>query len=100
VASGSVVVQELCYKTEGRGFETRGGERVSSIYFILPAVLGRRVYSASNRNKYQKQETNISGDQSAAGAQGRQPTYLHLRADCLDNMESSTSHNPIRLHNL
>jgi hypothetical protein len=27
-----------------------------AIYIILPAALGPRVYSASNRNKYQKQK--------------------------------------------
>jgi hypothetical protein len=46
---GSVVVKVLCYKPEGRGFDTR-------IYLILPAALGPEVYSASNRNKYQKQK--------------------------------------------
>jgi hypothetical protein len=30
------------------------------IYLILPAALGPRVYSASNRNEYQKQKNNIS----------------------------------------
>jgi hypothetical protein len=39
-----------------------------SIYLILPAALGPGVYSASNRNEYQKQESNVSGEQSAAGA--------------------------------
>jgi hypothetical protein len=32
-----------------------------SIYLILLAALGLGVYSASNRNKYQKQE-NVSGE--------------------------------------
>jgi hypothetical protein len=41
-----------------------------SVYLILPTALGPRVYSASNKNEYQKQENNISGDQSAAGAYG------------------------------
>jgi hypothetical protein len=31
-----------------------------SIYLILPAALGPGVYSACNRNEYQKQE-NVSG---------------------------------------
>jgi hypothetical protein len=39
-----------------------------SIYLILPATLGPRVHSASNRNEYQKQKNNVSGEQSAAGA--------------------------------
>jgi hypothetical protein len=32
------------------------------IYLILPAVLGHGVYSASNRNEYQKQKNNVSGE--------------------------------------
>jgi hypothetical protein len=55
-ASGSVTVEALCYKPEGRGFETRWGEWIFSIYLILPAALGPGVYSASNRNGYQKQK--------------------------------------------
>jgi hypothetical protein len=45
----SVVVKALCYKPEGRGFETRWGELISSIYLILQAALGPGVHSASNR---------------------------------------------------
>jgi hypothetical protein len=37
-----------------------------SIYLIIPAELGLGVYSASNRNEYQR--NNVSGEQSAAGA--------------------------------
>jgi hypothetical protein len=48
-ARGSVVVKALCYKPEGRGFDSQWGE-----YLILPAALGPGVYSASNRNEYQK----------------------------------------------
>jgi hypothetical protein len=33
-----------------------------SIYLILPAALGPGVYSASNRNEYQKQKNNVSGE--------------------------------------
>jgi hypothetical protein len=32
-----------------------------SIYLILPAAIGLGVYSASNRNEYQKQKT-VSGE--------------------------------------
>jgi hypothetical protein len=32
-----------------------------SVYIILPSALGPGVYSASNRNEYQKQKNNISG---------------------------------------
>jgi hypothetical protein len=34
----------------------------SSIYLILPTPLGREDDSASNRNDYQKQKNNISGE--------------------------------------
>jgi hypothetical protein len=33
-----------------------------SIYLILPAALGPGVYSASNRNEYQKQRNNVYGE--------------------------------------
>jgi hypothetical protein len=33
-----------------------------SIYLILPAALDPGVHSASNRNEYQKQKNNISGE--------------------------------------
>jgi hypothetical protein len=33
-----------------------------SIYLILPTVLGPGVYSASNRNEYQKQKNNVFGE--------------------------------------
>jgi hypothetical protein len=38
------------------------------IYLILPAALGPVVYSASNKNEYQKQKNNVTGEQSAVGA--------------------------------
>jgi hypothetical protein len=60
-ARGSVVVKVLCYKTEDRGFEIRWSELIS-IYSILLAALGPGVYSASNRNEYQKQKNNVSGE--------------------------------------
>jgi hypothetical protein len=43
-------------------------ENKFSVYLILPAVLGPGVYSASNRNEYQKQKNNVSGEQSMASA--------------------------------
>jgi hypothetical protein len=43
-------------------------DRCTSFYLILPAALGPGVYSASNRNKYQKQKNDVSGGQSVAGA--------------------------------
>jgi hypothetical protein len=35
-----------------------------SIYLILPAALGPGVYSASNRNEYQKQKNNVCGSRA------------------------------------
>jgi hypothetical protein len=37
------------------------------MYLILPAALGPRVYSASNRNEYQKKKNNVCGEKSASG---------------------------------
>jgi hypothetical protein len=39
-----------------------------SIYLIIPATLGPEVYSASNRNEFQKQKNNVSGEKSEADA--------------------------------
>jgi hypothetical protein len=53
---GSVVVKALCYKPEGRGFETQWGE-----FLNLPNPSG--VYSATNRNEYRKHKNNnVSGE--------------------------------------
>jgi hypothetical protein len=56
------VVMELCYKPESHEFETRCGELIFLIYLILQAALGPGVYSASNRNKYQKLKNNVLGE--------------------------------------
>jgi hypothetical protein len=53
-------VKVLCYRPEGYGSKTRLGEWFLSIYLILLAGLGPGVYSATNRNEYQKQKNNIS----------------------------------------
>jgi hypothetical protein len=47
---------------EGRGFKTWWGELIFSIYLFPPAILGPGVHSASNRNEYQKQKSNVSGE--------------------------------------
>jgi hypothetical protein len=52
----------LCYKPEGRGFETRIGKLFLYVYLILLTALDPGVYSASNRNEYQKQNNNVSGE--------------------------------------
>jgi hypothetical protein len=55
------VLKALSYMPEGRGFETWWGERMFSIYPILPTALDPEVHSACNRNEYQKQK-NVSGE--------------------------------------
>jgi hypothetical protein len=57
--SGTLMVEALCYKPEGRGFMTRLGGLIFSICLILPAALGRGVHSASNSNEYQKKKNNV-----------------------------------------
>jgi hypothetical protein len=59
---GSLVVKALCYKPQVRGFWTRWFELIFSVYLILPVTLGTGVHSASNRNWFQKQENNVSGE--------------------------------------
>jgi hypothetical protein len=59
---GSVVVKAVCCKPEGCGIEARQDELIFLIYLILPAPLGPGVYSDSNRNEYQKQKNNVSGE--------------------------------------
>jgi hypothetical protein len=46
-----VVIKALCYKPEGRGFETRRGERMFSIYLILPAALPQPLTEMSTRSR-------------------------------------------------
>jgi hypothetical protein len=50
----------LCYKLEGRGFESRGGGFFSTD-LILPADYGPGVDSASNRNEYQESSWGAKG---------------------------------------
>jgi hypothetical protein len=40
----------------------QAGRQRFSIYLILPAALGPRDYSASNRNEYQKLKKYVSGE--------------------------------------
>jgi hypothetical protein len=48
------------WKVEGsRPYEMK---EFLSIYLILQATLGSEVHSASNRNEYQKQKNNDSGE--------------------------------------
>jgi hypothetical protein len=65
---GSILVEALCYKPEGHGFETQWVKLIFPIYILLPAALGPGIYPTSNRNEYQKHKNNVSGEQSAADA--------------------------------
>jgi hypothetical protein len=42
--------------------EMSTGDRFLSSYLILLVALGPGVYSASNRNEYQKHKNNVSGE--------------------------------------
>jgi hypothetical protein len=56
------VVNAICYKLEGREFDTRWGD-FFYIYLILQASLDPGVYSAINRNEYQKHKNkNVCGE--------------------------------------
>jgi hypothetical protein len=56
------VVMALSTNRQVVGLDTRLGD-FFLIYLILPAALGPGVYSASNRNEYQKHKNNkVSGE--------------------------------------
>jgi hypothetical protein len=61
-----------------------------SIYVIFPAALGPAICSASNRNEYHKQKNMFLSSR----------TRPARKAHCVDNVGSSTSHNPISLNGL
>jgi hypothetical protein len=52
-AGCSVVVEAGRFKVRDPTF---------SIYLILPAALGPGVYSPCNKNEYEKQKNNVSGE--------------------------------------
>jgi hypothetical protein len=61
VTGNCVMIKTLCYKPEDRGFETRWGKSMFSVYLTFQATLGPWVHSASNINEYQKQKY-VSGE--------------------------------------
>jgi hypothetical protein len=61
---GIVVAEALLYKTDGRGLNCRWGHSIVPIYLILLTALGRVVYSASNRNEYQKPKKMFQGSKA------------------------------------
>jgi hypothetical protein len=66
------------------------------IDLILLVVLGSEAYSESNRNTRDRNKK-VSVMQSAASVRGWK-LQSQLCANCLDNVRSSTSHNPIDLY--
>jgi hypothetical protein len=76
---GSVLVEALCYKPEGRVFEAPSGNLIASIIPILPAAVGSGVDSASKINEYQKHKNNISGTHSTVDTWGWEH-YRHLQS--------------------
>jgi hypothetical protein len=61
VSDKSGVAEALCYNqkvTRSRPDQVN----TFSIYLILPAALGPEIHSASNRNEYQQQKSNVSGE--------------------------------------
>jgi hypothetical protein len=56
---GSIKHYAVSRKVEGSKPDEN---KFSSIYLILPAALGPGLYSAYNRNEYQKQRNNVSGE--------------------------------------
>jgi hypothetical protein len=60
-----IIIQGLRHYATGRKVTGSRPDEVNnfffSIYLILPAALGPGIYSASDRNEYQKQKNNVSG---------------------------------------
>jgi hypothetical protein len=84
------------YKPEGRGFDSRWGDWIFSIFLILQPYYGPGVDSASNRNEYRE---------SSPGCKGWPARKAdNLTAICepmsRENVGASTSHNPMGLQGL
>jgi hypothetical protein len=52
----------ILYATNWKVAGSIPDELIFLIYLIIPAALGSGVYSASNRNEYQKHKNNVSGE--------------------------------------
>jgi hypothetical protein len=72
-------------RSEGLGKLTKLIHLIGSRTRDVPASLDPGVYSAYDRNEYQKQKNNVSGEWGSTDAKGWQP-YRHLWAACLDNV--------------
>jgi hypothetical protein len=93
------VVKALCYSPEARGFETRRGKLISTIYLILPAALGPGVHSPSNRNEYPKQKNNVSVKVERGRCVGL-TTLVQSVSRLSRQCEILTLHNPIGFYGL
>jgi hypothetical protein len=82
---------------EGGGFESHEVNEFFSMYVILPAGLSPVAYSTYNRNEYQKKKSFWGVEH---GRCVRLITLPPSVSDCLENVGSSTSHNPVGLHGL
>jgi hypothetical protein len=61
-ARSSIGFMAVCYKPEGRASRSYElNDFFFLIYLILPVALVPGIYSASNRNGYQKQKNHVSG---------------------------------------
>jgi hypothetical protein len=65
---------------------------------LLSTAIRPGVYSASNRNEYQKEKIMFLGSKVLSLYEADNLTAIC--ADCLYNVESLTSHNPRGLHGL
>jgi hypothetical protein len=87
-------VQALCYKPEGYGFDSRWGHYIFQLTFR--PHYGPGVDSTSNRNEYQEFSWGVKG--------GRRVRLTNLPPSVSrfsrENVEASTSHNPMGLHGL
>jgi hypothetical protein len=71
------MAKTLCYKPEKvSGSSLDDVTECFWIYLILPAALGPGLYSASNRNEYQKQTNNVSGCKTRPARTADNPTAI------------------------
>jgi hypothetical protein len=85
----------LCYKLEGRGFESRGGG-----FFNLPNPSCRTMVLGSTQLLTEMSIRNLPGVQRAAGIQGLTTSPPSVSQLSREYVGASTSHNPMGLHGL
>jgi len=87
--AGAQLVEALCYKPEGRGFDSRWCHWNFSLTQSFRPHHGPVVDSASNRNEHQEYIRGVK----AAGVYGWQPYHLHvsivLKSGSLNLLEPS-----------